>query len=139
MATHITSSDRLATQSVYDSKWRIFTEWCRDTGQDLFTASAPFLGDFLTFLFSTKNFGPVTIAQLPLYIISKLERVTSQHLTDEQLLASLTNKFEAERPVPVDLPATGPLLSSYTHYTPHRLSPLPRLFSGLSLLRRSSW
>ena len=58
VATRIAASHRLSTQSVYDSNWRIFTEWCRDTGHDPFSTSTPVLADFLAFLFTAKGFAP---------------------------------------------------------------------------------
>ena len=58
VATRIAASHRLSTQPVYDSKWRIFTEWCRDTGHNPFSTSTPVLADFLAFLFTAKALPP---------------------------------------------------------------------------------
>ena len=100
VATRITASHRLSTQSVYDSKWRIFTEWCRDTGHDPFSTSTPVLADFLAFLFTAKGFAPTTIAGYRTTIINTLEKVTGHRLADEHLISSLLNQFESERPRP---------------------------------------
>ena len=100
VATRIASSHRLSTQSVYDSKWRIFTEWCRNTGHDLFSTSTPILADFLTFLFLAKGFAPTTITGYCTTIISTLEKVTGHCLADEHLLSSLLNQFESKCPQP---------------------------------------
>ena len=100
VATHTAMSHQLSTQSVYDSKWRIFTEWCRDAGHDPFATFAPVLADFLTFLFSAKGFAPTTIDSYRTTIINTLEKVTDHHLADEHLLASLLNQFESKFPRP---------------------------------------
>ena len=75
VATRIAASHRLSTQSVYDSKWRIFTKWCRDTGHDPFSTSTPVLADFLAFFFTAKGFAPTTIAGYRTTIINTLEKV----------------------------------------------------------------
>ena len=109
VATRITASHRLSTQSVYDSKWRIFTEWCRDTGHDPFSTSTPVLADFLAFLFTAKGFAPTTIAGYRTTIINTLEKVTGHRLADEHLISSLLNQFESERPRPGQIyPRLGP-------------------------------
>ena len=94
------TSHRLSTQSVYNSKWRIFTEWCRDTGHDPFSTSTPVLADFLAFLFTAKGFAPTTIAGYRTTIINTLDKVTGHRLADEHLISSLLNQFESERPQP---------------------------------------
>ena len=98
VATCIAASHCLSTQSVYDSKWRIFTEWCRGTGHDPFSTSTPVLADFLAFLFTAKGFAPTTIAGYCTTIINMLEKVTGHRLADEHLISSLLNQFESERP-----------------------------------------
>ena len=100
VATRITAPHRLSTQSVYDSMWCIFTEWCRDTGHDPFSTSTSVLADFLAFLFTASGFTPTTIAGYCTTIISMLEKVTGHHLADEHLLSSLLNQFESEHSRP---------------------------------------
>ena len=85
---------------VYHSKWRIFSEWCRDANLNPFSTTTPILAKFLTHLFTVKNFTPVTIAGYRITVVNTLEKVASSCLCDERLITSLLNQFEAERPWP---------------------------------------
>ena len=100
VAGRIASSHRQSTQVVYDSKWRIFSEWCQDANLDPFSTTTPILTEFLTHLFTVKNFAPVTIAGYRTTVLNTLEKVTGSRPCDEHLITSLLNQFEVERPRP---------------------------------------
>ena len=73
-------------------------ERCQELGHDPFTMTTPILADFVTHLVTVKKFTPLTIVGYHTTVVNTLERVTSQCLTDEHLIASLINQFEAESP-----------------------------------------
>ena len=67
---------------VYNSKWRIFLEWCWDANLNSFSTTTPILAEFLTHLFMVKNYAPVTIAGYRTTVINTLEKVTSSRLCE---------------------------------------------------------
>ena len=59
-------------------------------------ATTPVVADFLTYLFTVKNFGPVTIAGHRTTITNTLAQVTGTRPGGEYLI--LCNQYDAERP-----------------------------------------
>ena len=100
VALRIASAHCLSTQSVYDSKWRLFCDWSAEQGRDPSSTTTPQLADFLTFLFKDKHFAPSTVAGYRTTVINMLEKVTGTRPTDDLLLSSLLSQFEVERPRP---------------------------------------
>ena len=96
----IASAHCLSTQSVYNSKWRLFCDWSAKQGRDPSSTTTPQLADFLTFLFKDKHFALSTIVGYRMTIVNTLEKVTGTCPTDDHLLSSLLSQFEVERPRP---------------------------------------
>ena len=86
VALRIASAHHLLTQSVYDSKWRLFCDWSVEQGRDLSSTNTPQLEDFLTFLFKDKHFASSTIVGYRTTIVNTLEKVMGTCPTDNHLL-----------------------------------------------------
>jgi len=85
---------------VYDSKWRIFSDWCQQQGLDPFSLQTSAIADFLNFLFTEKKFAATTIAGYRTAICQTLEKVSGSRPMGEHLLSSLISQSETERPRP---------------------------------------
>ena len=57
----IESSRRQSTRTIYDAKWRVFTNWCAQREINPCQASIPVIADFFVFLFDEKGLRPSTI------------------------------------------------------------------------------
>ena len=99
IALRSASAHCLSTQSVHDSKWRLFCDWSSKQGRDPSTTTTPQLADYLTFLFKDKHFAASAIAGYQTTIVNTLEKVTGTRPTDDHL-STLLSQFEVERPQP---------------------------------------
>ena len=100
VALRIASAHHLSTQSVYDSKWRLFCDWSAEQARDPFSTTAHQLADFRTLLFKDKQFAPSTIASYQTTVINTLEEVTGACPAGDHLPSGLLSQFEVERPHP---------------------------------------
>ncbi len=89
---------RASTSSIYDSKWRLFCDWC-DRGEiDPITASVPIVADFLLYLFHEKSLKVSTIKGYRSAIADVL-KLKGTDLTNSQELGMLVQSLEIQRPV----------------------------------------
>ena len=61
IADFVSKSRRTSTQKVYDSKWVIYSNWCRRKKVNLVSAPLTVIADFLIYLFSEKKYQISTI------------------------------------------------------------------------------
>ena len=61
VSARIARPNRESSLAVYESKWRIFSSWCRDRETNPLDATAPLIGDFLLEKHN-KGLAPITLA-----------------------------------------------------------------------------
>ena len=98
MAERIAAAHRPSTRSIYNSRWRIFSDWCNGRGLDPLHSSTPLLADFLLHLYSDKGLCPSTLEGYRTVLVRTLEEASDRKLQDSHLLSSLLAQFAVERP-----------------------------------------
>ena len=98
VARRIATAHRDSTQAIYDSRWRIYHDWCTERGEDPFTAPTTLIADFLNYLFTVKNLASTTLGGYRTVITATIRQVTGTDIRDDHHLSSLLTQFAIERP-----------------------------------------
>jgi integrase len=89
---------RESSLKVYESKWKIFCDWCEDNLLDPQEVSAVDVADFLVYLFQVKGFQVSTIKGYRSAIARVLKRSAGIDLGQDQVLSDLMANFQQARP-----------------------------------------
>ena len=107
-----------STNSTYDSKWKLFDQFCRDRNRDPELADSPLLADFLLYLFQVRGLKPSTIAGYRAAIGQVLRLSSPYDPRCDDKLTLLVKSFERMRPPSVNsVPSwdIGLVLSALLH------------------------
>ena len=99
-AGFIAQAKRPSTSSVYDAKWRIFTDWCVRRKVNPLRPSLGKIADFLIYLFQERNCSPSTIKgyRSALSNTLKFGRGRGKDLGSDPRLSEIIRHFERVRP-----------------------------------------
>ena len=92
----IVAPQRSSTLSVYEGKWKVFSDWCESNQMDPFLATIPQLADFFVYLFQERRLAPSTVEGYRTALSGAL-----RHRLDvgkDKDLTSLIQSFYQERP-----------------------------------------
>ncbi len=98
VSKRIAAGHRASTRSIYDSRWRIFCDWCSIQGKDPLTTTAPVVADFLTYLFEVKKLAVTSITGYRSMLTTTLREVAGTELSGNLHLTKLLASFSIERP-----------------------------------------
>ena len=98
VAQRLTISQRQSSAGVYESKWKVFGEWCHVKQINPVKATVQHLADFLIFLFEEKK---LAISSIQGYrsCISKVFLARGIDISHDRDLNMLVRNFAIERPV----------------------------------------
>ena len=94
----ISQSRRASTRSVYDAKWKIFSNWCRGRRIDPVHPSSPEIADFLIFLFQEKKYQMSTIKGYRSAIANTLKFRKGGTVGSDPYISELIRAMEIKRP-----------------------------------------
>lgn len=95
----IAQARRASTTKVYDSRWNIFSRWCRRRDVDPLNPSVRRIADFLVYLFDTKKLSVSTIRGYRSMISHTLSFQGSKSIGSDPSLSELVKALELRRPV----------------------------------------
>jgi len=98
VASRICEPQAKSTRAIYDSKWKLYKEYCVPRKLDPEKVSAPQLGDFLTYLFDEKQMMPATIEGYRTAIAGALKHQSGVNLGKDQTLTDLLAWMHRQRP-----------------------------------------
>ena len=99
-ASHfIASARRQSTRTVYEAKWRVFSQWCVRRKVDPLDPSPRRLADFLVFLFDEKKLSVSTIKGYRSMIAHTLSFRDRSSSSSDPIISELIRGFELKRPV----------------------------------------
>ena len=98
VAQRLAISQRQSSAVVYESKWKVFGEWCHVKQIDPVKATVQQLADFLIFLFEEKKLG-ISSIQGYRSCISKVFLARGINISHDPDLNMLVRNFAIERPV----------------------------------------
>ena len=99
VADRVARSGRTSTNTVYDAKWKIFSDWCATKQIDPLDPSGPQLADFFVFLFVDRKLCPSTLRGYRASIVSVLCALRKLPVDTEIVLNRLFQSFNRDRPV----------------------------------------
>jgi hypothetical protein len=94
---------RASTLKVYEAKWKVLEEWCRNKKVDALAMSPGTLADFFIYLFDVKKLAPITIKGYRAAISRVYRMCELQDPGQNKDLTMLINNFCLERPRNVHL------------------------------------
>ena len=94
----ISSNIRASSLEVYDSKWRLFTEYCASKKADPLKVGVPFVADFLNWLFVDKQRNVSTIKGYRAAIARVLRKASGLDISNNDMIKDLMSNFCIERP-----------------------------------------
>ena len=94
----ITRSIRASSSAIYQSRWRIFCDWCGERQIDPLKASVQVIADFLLMLFRERNLAPGTIAGYRSALASVFSFLGRQEVSSSSSLSALIRGFNLDRP-----------------------------------------
>lgn len=95
----IASARRQSTRTVYEAKWRVFSEWCARRKIDPLDPSPRRLADFFVFLFDTKKLSVSTIKGYRSMISHTLSFRKKSSACSDPIISELIRALELKRPV----------------------------------------
>ncbi|PJE78335.1 hypothetical protein CI610_02731 [invertebrate metagenome] len=98
VSTRIARSIRSSSSAVYQSRWKIFCDWCVGRKVDPVKASVQLIADFLLWLFRDRNLAPGTIAGYRTAIASVLSFQGRSEMSSSSSLSALIRGFGLDRP-----------------------------------------
>ena len=98
VSARIARSIRSSSSAVYQSRWKIFCDWCVGREIDPIKASVQLIADFLLFLFEVRNLAPGTIAGYRTAIASVLSHHGRADVGTASSLSALIRGFGLDRP-----------------------------------------
>ena len=88
-----------STNRVYDAKWTLFAQYCKDRSVDPFHAKSPVVADFLLHCFDTRHSSATTLQGYRSALGSVLKLSAGYDPGQDAILAQLIRSFFRERPV----------------------------------------
>lgn len=105
IAQRVAQAGRQSTTSIYDSKWRIYSDWCSKQSLNSFHRDGPQLARFFCHLFEDKGLSYSTLRGYKASILSVLDKLGGLSKKTDHILGNLFQSFQKERPVrPVPMP-----------------------------------
>ena len=98
-AKGVCAAKRSSTQSLYNSHWINWIDWCLEWEMDPINPSVTTMADFLIFLFEEKKLLPASIKGFKSAIASTLKHLSSVDLSYHQVLSDIIKSMELEKPV----------------------------------------
>ena len=95
----IASARRPSTRAVYDSRWKVFTDWCVREQINPLNPSPRRIADFLVFLFDTKNLSLSSIKGYRSMISHTLAFHKASKACSDPAISELIRALELKRPV----------------------------------------
>ena len=99
VASRIAESRRRSTRIVYDSKWKIFSDWCGARSVNPECPSVTRIADFLLFLFEEKHLAVSTVKGYRSMLSNTLKFKGGESIGSNPFLSELMRSFELEKPV----------------------------------------
>ena len=97
VSSRIARANRKSSLAVYESKWRVFGDWCRGRKTNPFKATAPLISEFLLEKHDQGR-APSTLTGYRTAIAKTLKPKTGIDYGQDQELTALLNSFFIERP-----------------------------------------
>ena len=100
VAENISAARRLSTRRVYDAKWTVFTNWCRQRKINPVLASPRIIADFLLHMFEEKKCQVSTIHVIKGYrsvISNTLKFKSGAKIGLDPIISELIKAFEIQR------------------------------------------
>ncbi|XP_069109293.1 uncharacterized protein [Argopecten irradians] len=98
VSARIARSIRSSSSAVYQSRWKIFCDWCIGRKIDPIKASVQLIADFLLYLFRERNLASGTIAGYRTAIASVLSFHDRREVGSSTSLSALIRGFSLDRP-----------------------------------------
>ena len=95
----IESARRQSTRTVYDAKWKVFSQWCLRRKVNPLDPSPRRLADFLVFLFDERKLSVSTIKGYRSMISHTLSFRHRSSVCSDPMISELIRGFELKRPV----------------------------------------
>ena len=95
----ISTARRKSTRTVYDAKWKVFTDWCDRRQINPLDPSPRRIADFLIYLFDTKHLSVSTIKGYRSTISHTLAFRKASKVCADPSISELIRAFELRRPV----------------------------------------
>ena len=97
-ADRIAAPQAKSTQGIYQSKWKIFADWCQDKGIIPEEVSKPQLSDFFLFLFHDRNLKVTTLKGYRSSIVQALVKGGRADLKNTDEITDLLQSLGRDRP-----------------------------------------
>ena len=99
VASRIAQSRRRSTRIVYDSKWKVFSDWCGTRSINPECPSVTRIADFLLFLFEEKQLAISTVKGYRSMLSNTFKFIGGESIGSNPFLSELIRSFELEKPV----------------------------------------
>ena len=96
---HLSAAKRLSTRKVYDAKWTVFTNWCRQRKINPVLASPRIIADFLLQMSEEKKCQVSTIKGYRSIISNTLKFKSGTNIGLDPIISWLIKAFEIQRPI----------------------------------------
>ena len=97
-AKRVCAAKRSSTQSLYNSRWNTWMDWCLEREMDPIDPTIMAVSDFLTFLFEEKKLLPASIKGYRSAIASTLKHFSSVDFSSHPVLSDIIRSMELEKP-----------------------------------------
>ena len=91
VAEHVSAARRLSTRKVYDAKWTVFTNWCRQRKINPVQASPRIIEHFLLLMFQEKKCQVSTIKGYKSMFSSTLKFKSGTNIGSDPIISELIN------------------------------------------------
>ena len=97
-AERVWAAKRSSTQSLYNSRWNTWMDWCLQREMDPIDPTVTSMADFLIFLFEEKKLLPSSIKGYRSAIASTLKHFTSVDFSSHPVLSDVIRSMDLEKP-----------------------------------------
>ena len=97
-AERVCAGERSSTQSLYNSRWNTWMDWCLQREMDPIDPTVTSMADFLIFLFEEKKLLPSSIKGYRSAIASTLKHFTSVDFSSHPVLSDVIRSMNLEKP-----------------------------------------
>ena len=97
-AERVSAAKRSSTQSLYNSRWNTWMDWCLQREMDPIDPTVTSMADFLIFLFEEKKLLPSSIKGYRSAIASTLKHFTSVDFSSHPVLSDVIRSMDLEKP-----------------------------------------
>ena len=98
----IIEPQRASTRKMYNSRWEIFSDWCKQRHRDPLKATIAVLAEFFEYLFKIKKLSPGTISGYKAALNNVLRLHSSEDISSSDVLNSVIKSMKREAPTPVN-------------------------------------